>query len=53
MSSLSYFKIIVVIIDEVGIIKNDDIPLKIILVNSTANTFELSIAEKLYSKSWK
>ena len=53
MSSLSYFNIIVVIIDEIGIIKNDDIPLKIILVNSLANTLEFIIALKLYWKSWR
>ena len=53
MSSLSYFKIIVVISDETGIIKNDAIPLKIILVNSLANIFEFIIALKLYWKSWK
>jgi len=51
MSSLSYFKITVVIRDDTGIIKNDAIPLNIILVNSLANTLELIIAEKLYWKS--
>ena len=53
MSSLSYFKIIVVIIEDNGIIKNDDIPLNIILVISIANTFEFIIADILYWKSWK
>lgn len=34
-------------------IKNEDIPPNIILVNSTANNLELIIADKLYWKSWK
>ena len=53
MSSLSYLHIIVVISDVNGIIRNDEIPLKIILVNSIANIFEFIIEVKLYWKSWK
>lgn len=37
-----------VIKDVNGIIKNDEIPLRIILVNSIANILEFIIAVKLY-----
>ena len=48
MSSLSYLQITEVIKDVNGIIRNDEIPLRIILVNSIANTLEFIIVEKLY-----
>lgn len=48
-----YLHNIDVITDVNGIIKNEDIPPNIILVNSTANSLEFIIAEKLYWKSWK
>ena len=53
LSSLVILQAIAVMIAVSGIIKNDAVPLSIILVNSIANTLELIIILKLYWKSWK
>ena len=48
LSSLVILQAIAVIIAVRGIIRNDAVPLSMILVNSIANTFELIIILKLY-----